>query len=59
MGCFLWSVRTLFFLRWIRMLFLNGHKNNCLYKKERELYFSYIKSKDERQVLNRRYHYEA
>ena len=54
MGCFLWSV----FLRWMRMLFLNGHKNNCLYKKERELYFSYIKSKDERQVLNRRYHYE-
>lgn len=47
-----------FFLRWIRMLFLNGDKNNSLYKKERELYFSYIKSKDERQVLNRRYHYE-
>lgn len=47
-----------FFLRWIRMLFLNGHKNNSLYKKERELYFFYIKSKDERQVLNRRYHYE-
>lgn len=48
-----------FFLRWTRMLFLNGRKDNSLYKKERELYISYIKPKDERQVLNRRYHYDS
>ena len=48
-----------FFLRWARMLFLNGHKENFLYRKERGLYLSYLKQKDERQVLNRRYHYES
>ncbi|WP_195374802.1 MULTISPECIES: hypothetical protein [Parabacteroides] len=55
---FLGPLQQYFFLRWTRMLFMNGHKDNCLYKKERELYLTYIKPKDERQVLNRRYRYE-
>lgn len=56
---FLGPLQYYFFLRGIRILFLNGHKNNSLYRKERELYFTYIKSKDERKVLNRQYHYDS
>lgn len=46
-----------FFLRWLRMNFLHGRKENCLYRKERELYLTYLKPKDDRQVLERKYHY--
>lgn len=56
---FLGPLQQYFFLRWTRMLFMNGHKDNGLYRKERELYLSYIKPQDERQVLNRRYQYES
>lgn len=47
-----------FFLRWIRTFLLNGRKDNVIYRKERYIYLSYIKPKDERQVLNRQYHYD-
>lgn len=45
------------FLRTIRLLFFNKHKNNCFYRKERDIYISIIKLRDERRVLERKYLY--
>lgn len=55
---FVGPLQQYLFLRWFRMAFLHGHKNNALYRKERALYLAYLKPKDERQVLNRWYQYE-
>lgn len=46
------------FLRWIRTHFLKGAKSGCIYEKERELYFHYIKEMDIRKVLERSRCYE-
>lgn len=56
---FMGPLQYYFFLRWIRTYLLNGRKDNILYRKERDIYLSYIKPKDERQVFNRQYHYDS
>lgn len=56
---FMGPLQYYFFLRWIRTYLLNGRKDNIFYRKERDIYLSYIKPKDERQVFNRQYHYDS
>lgn len=56
---FMGPLQYYFFLRWIRISLLNGRKDNIFYRKERDIYLSYIKPKDERQVFNRQYHYDS
>lgn len=56
---FMGPLQYYFFLRWIRTYLLNGQKDNIFYRKERDIYLSYIKPKDERQVFNRQYHYDS
>lgn len=44
-------------MRRMRQLFCGGRESGYIYEKERDLYNTYIREGDLRQVLNRKYHY--
>ena len=55
----LWGpLQKYIWLRWLRLHFYGSQDSGKLYEKERDLYVSYIKEGDLRQVLNRKYHYD-
>lgn len=59
LSVFFGPLQQYFYLRRFRMLFQNGCREGCIYETERNLYLTYLKPVDDRQVLNRKYHYEA